>query len=179
MKEIIKSGWIDGPWMTEPDILSFRTADDLHAVIIRNRSSGNLCGYVGVTKSHPWHGKTYSSTVKITDDILEKKIDINKISVLSLFSQSLSGSNEDVRIDCLIQVHGGITYSDNGYKEYLEEPELWYFGFDCAHHGDLCPGYMRDYTHGTYRDIEYVKREIELLSKQLVEIDKASKEDGE
>lgn len=35
-------------------------------------------------------------------------------------------------------VHGGLTYSDNGnigYPDYIAN-NLWWFGFDCAHHRD-------------------------------------------
>lgn len=55
-------------------------------------------------------------------------------------------------------VHGGITYSEM-------EGETWWFGFDCAHAGDLIPGSPS--PGHTYKDIEYVKRECMKLAEQL------------
>lgn len=57
-------------------------------------------------------------------------------------------------------------------KELPADPVYW-LGFDCAHGGDLMPG-MRKYGHGIYlrseyRDIEYVKKEVTSLDKQLFE----------
>jgi hypothetical protein len=51
-----KTGWPDGPWMTEPDRLEWR-AHGLLCLIVRSDSTGALCGYVGVPPGHPWHGK--------------------------------------------------------------------------------------------------------------------------
>lgn len=51
------------------------------------------------------------------------------------------------------------------------EPErVWWFGFDCAHSGDVSPGY--DFKFGydrddSYKDIQYVKLEVTALAKQL------------
>jgi hypothetical protein len=66
-----------------------------------------------------------------------------------------------------IDVHGGLTY--NGYDD-----NIWIFGFDCGHHGDLIPYYIInddlykiiDIT-GTYRDMNYVISEVEQLAEQL------------
>ena len=55
---------------------------------------------------------------------------------------------------------------------HLPEPgepdHVWWFGFDCAHSGDVSPGYdgyLRD--HGTYKPIGYVERECARLAEQL------------
>lgn len=56
------------------------------------------------------------------------------------------------------------------------EPErVWWFGFDCAHSGDQCPGY-RELGVGlglpskrgeSYKDIHYAKNEVLSLARQL------------
>jgi len=63
--------------------------------------------------------------------------------------------NSDID-DIPVNVHGGITYSDGGI-----------IGFDCSHSGDCNP-----YTssNGTYRDMEYVKRECMNLADQIMEL---------
>lgn len=65
-------------------------------------------------------------------------------------------------IDLADGVHGGLTwagpFSDDGEG-------LWWLGFDCGHSGDFVPGapHMGD----TFRDLDYVKHETELLAEQL------------
>lgn len=66
------------------------------------------------------------------------------------------------------EVHGGITYED-GIK----------VGFDCSHSGDLVPhAQMRSFRSGrsnpyyeTYRNMAYVKGQLEHLAAQLRAVD--------
>jgi len=77
------------------------------------------------------------------------------------YNESGSGSG--------IMVHGGITY-DECTEDILT------IGFDCAHSGDFTPGFL--YTLGerfkrdgdTYKDVEYIRTELESVSKQIHEI---------
>jgi len=72
------------------------------------------------------------------------------------------------------EVHGGLTYSGECAGKICHvakegEPEhVWWLGFDCAHYGDLSPGFTdglgRD---GVYRDMEFVTREVEQLAEQF------------
>jgi hypothetical protein len=50
-----------------------------------------------------------------------------------------------------------------------EPDDVWWFGFDCAHIGDVCPGMTRHYQsdHEKYKDIRYVESEVASLAKQL------------
>ena len=143
--------WPDGPWMTEPDKLNWKTEAGLPGMIVRNRS-GALCGYVAVTKEHPLYRVEYSS---------------------GDWPDSPEGQ---------IDVHGGLTYSAacRGSICHVPEPgepdNVWWFGFDCAHCGDWTPAEMAPYLGSyrtmpggreQYRDIEYVKREVESLARQL------------
>jgi hypothetical protein len=162
----------DEAWKGEPDQHDFE-AHGLKCRIRRVSHSGHLCGYVGVPESHPWFGKGYSDNVPATTAQLEREIDINKMGVISLLCSDVP-TTEATRIDLLIDVHGGITYSDKGV-EHLDG--MWVFGFDCAHAGDLCPVMAEKYGssgYDTYRDFEYVKRETESLAGQLAGIGAAS-----
>ena len=170
-REIKKAAWARGEWDSESDLENFQTANGMAGAIIRVGYSGTLCGYVGVPAAHPWHGMEYGAEVLPTDDQLARPVDIDKISIISLFCSAGSDPADGSRIDCLIDVHGGLTYSGAGIAEYGEDPALWYFGFDCAHSGDFCPGmdaYYRD--GGTYRDMAYVRGEVESLAKQLAAV---------
>jgi hypothetical protein len=81
-----------------------------------------------------------------------------------------------------IEVHGGLTFAhgcghgDDPAKGICHisaegEPDhVWWFGFDCAHAWDLCPGYERDrpWTEDSvYRDQRYVEGEVRKLARQL------------
>jgi hypothetical protein len=149
-KPVDRAGWDNGPWDTEPDRVEFKTQVGLPAIVLRSRY-GNLCGYVGVTKEHPFYNRHYD--------------------------------------DPAVQVHGGLTYAAHCKPEFGichvpesgEDPDVYWFGFDCAHGGDLSPGMdallpadlkssncpsMRMFE--TYRSVEYVKGECEDLARQLV-----------
>jgi hypothetical protein len=129
--------------------------------------SGALCGYVGVTRAHPWHEADYTdlgSSPNVHGGLT--------------FSAPCTDHGDEASDIC----HVGST---NG--------PVWWFGFDCAHLGDQCPkteatlrqlGHnvayvtrkgkpIREVTHdgdGTYRTIAYVTNEVESLARQLSEV---------
>lgn len=144
MKELEydKTRWAPGPWFDEPDRLQFKTATGLPGLIVRNRF-GALCGYVAVESSHPFYGKDYDS------------LDVD--------------------------IHGGLTYADKCMEDgpichvpELDEPDdVWWFGFDCAHTGDQIPGiggYSEFPEWETYKNVDYVRAEVESLAQQLVSV---------
>ena len=118
----------------------------LKCYVKRHKSLQHLCGYVGVPKTHPWWGKGGGSTLCKHDGCYKH----------SIVAQ--------------LQVHGGLTFEG----EWKQFPGLWFFGFDCAHSGDLVPEALKFRTgynlDETYRDMEYVKAECRNLAKQLQEV---------
>lgn len=137
--EVNKKLWPEGPWMNEPHRMEWKNGD-LDCLAIRNKTMGFWCGYVGLKSGHPLYGKHYS-------DILE------------------------------IDAHGGLTYSDfcQGeichFNDNQEEHKLYWLGFDCAHAWDQYPlsqeilGFKDELS--MYRDLTYVKTEVENLALQL------------
>lgn len=82
--------------------------------------------------------------------------------------------------DFEIEVHYGLTFGGNCPPPTVENPVegsegYWWFGFDCAHAGDLTPcdaldgKYLEMQKQGgaVYRDFEYVKAEVKSLAEQL------------
>jgi hypothetical protein len=144
-----RSGWSTphGPWDAEPDKRQWMDPETGLPCLIRRGPSGALCGFVGVPREHPAHGEDYN--------------------------------------DVEVSVHGGLTFgsacrgsSENGHGichvvEPGEPDDVWWFGFDCAHSGDLCPQYHGRYSKydngDTYRDFAYVTAEVTSLAKQLKE----------
>lgn len=161
-----KTDWGDGPWQGEADKYQFPDpATGLPCLIVRN-GGGALCGYVGVSKGHPWFEKDYSEV------------------------ECGWPSDEDA-----VLVHGGLTYSNHCQPEaeegqgicHLVEPgeddNVWWLGFDCAHLDDVVPVYdkwrkaillqVEDFGRGnwgTYRDVAYLKAEIARLAKRAREV---------
>src|ERR1700679_923414 len=140
IKRVIdRSSWGAGPWSAEPDRLEWRTAVGYPGLMVRN-DMGNWCGYAAVLPDHP----------ALRRDDLESILD----------------------------VHGGVTYGPNrcqGDICHVPEPGApdagrW-IGFDCAHCGDRYN--LREnssggvYSGGVYRDVPYVRAEVEKLAAQL------------
>ena len=131
----------EGPWTTEPSRVEFEH-QGYPCLAVRNEVLFNWCGYVGLKPDHPMYGMNYD------------KVNVN--------------------------VHGGLTYSDYCRERIChkttDNDKLYWFGFDCAHHAmDYIPGGLMEsldsmqgtYSYRVYRDIRYVKHQIELLAEQL------------
>lgn len=151
--KVDRAGWPEGPWMQEPDRVQWRTRAGLPGLIVR-ASSGAWCGYVAVAPGHPLHAKGYEDA-------------------------------ED------ISVHGGLTFSGGCTGPICHVPapgepdEVHWFGFDCSHHGDWSPTHSyalwlsvgkpdwatlpdgNIWGHGTYRDLAFVRGQVERLAEQL------------
>ena len=59
----------------------------------------------------------------------------------------------------VFRVHGGLTYAGKKWND-----GRWYFGFDTGHPGDYIPALDNG---GTYRDMNYVKEQLESLVDQF------------
>lgn len=144
--KVERKGWPAGPWDNEPDYEQWTTRSGLPGLIVRNRL-GALCGYAALFADHQAYGK---------------KCD-----------------------DVDVEAHGGLTYSGkcSGHICHVPQPgqpdDVYWFGFDCSHAFDLSPGMHASLRqHGaidllpraeweTYRDMAYVRAEVEQLAEQL------------
>lgn len=107
-----KSAWGRGEWQQEPDKMQFADeATGLPCLIVRT-SLGHLCGYVGVTDAHPWHGKGYDDAIGACNENCDE------------------GYHSGHRIDSCISVHGGLTFADKcrthdeaAYATFLQRME--------------------------------------------------------
>jgi hypothetical protein len=69
-----------------------------------------------------------------------------------------------------IDVHGGVTYFQDAEESHGEMKEHFsdcdkVIGFDTAHYSDLVPS--MPYMRGTYKDVIFVRRELEKMVGQL------------
>lgn len=151
-KRIIpKSEWGEGPWQAEPDRYEF-SHQGFPCLAVRSDFTGAWCGYVAVPPGHPAYERRY------------EQVDVT--------------------------AHGGLTYSDHCQGHICHEPEpgqsdkVWWLGFDCAHCDDVQPalraslrilsGIPNPLPWGTYRTLEYVKKEIYELADQLAAMEKTN-----
>jgi len=115
------------------------------------------CGYVGVSAKHPLFGKDYSESPECLKRLWED-VKTGPVGGRGIISILLNSKNVP-RIDCVFDVHGSITFSGTGHWEGTN-PDLWFFGFDCAHYGDE----FEDWT------VDRVVSECEKLATQLAKV---------
>lgn len=131
--------------------------EGLRWIVVAN-SMGHRCGYVSVPEDHPWHGLGYNDPV----------------------NPLMDSDDWDNRIDCKLDVHGGVTYAERGTPVEGED-QGWWFGFDCAHAGDARdpsiadPETMKMWSgmppmsdHEVIRTTEFCEAECEGLARQIV-----------
>jgi hypothetical protein len=95
--------------------------------------------------------------------------------------RAMSGGSIDPTPENALSAHGGLTYANKCqaagpvcHKPAPGEPDdVWWFGFDCGHSGDWAPEiakFGRRHFNETYRDVGYVRAEVERLREQLSEL---------
>lgn len=152
---IDRTGWPSGPWDNEPDKVQWQDEKTgLPCLAVRNRLSGNWCGYVGLSDGHPWYGKDYNSP------------DVDVHGGLTFAGMCRPGNTEAVGI-CHVPGPG-------------QPDHVWWFGFDCAHAWDYSPldvkmaeerGYPFTISHdASYRSLAYVRNECTKLASQLAQV---------
>ena len=155
-----KSKWSRGEWDNEPDKAQWTDEKTGLPCLIVRGPAGALCGYVGVAEGHRFFAKEYSSCIK--DPPCEE----------SCYEHSPGAA---------LDVHGGITFSDfcaedreQGICHIPAEGEparVYWFGFDCAHSGDVSPKYDGKYGRiaefESYKPLQYVKNQCAELARQL------------
>jgi hypothetical protein len=159
------------PWWSEDNKVDFEESG-LKCALWRG-PLGHWCGYVGVPRSHPWYGKSYLDEVKPSSNMLGSRTSEDH-GAIDLLIAALGGGDpsERLSISLCMRVHGGLTYAEDCVPCEAASA-LWWFGFDCAHAGDLVPSLAeRDYSHEgeIYRDQQFVVSETQALAAQLARI---------
>lgn len=139
-----KSDWKSGQWQSEADYyywIDEKTAKN--CLIVRN-TFGCLCGYVGLTRTHKFYGLHYNE--------IEDELDYETS-------------------------YGGLTYSESCNDVICHQHDgddiTWWVGFDTSHSEDLMPnydGFTFDASNQTYKDVEFVVKEVEKLATTLTSL---------
>jgi len=142
-------------------------------IVLMYCDMGHRNGYVGIPDSHPLYGVEYDQSSDLLR--IDPEMTVGKRGIIPL----VCGDKENVRPDLYFDVHGSLTYSGGGDYPVKSDPQLWWFGFDCGHHGDGCdvsvmPESKRTFFASPYpvRSTEYVTAECNRLSEQLFLLEK-------
>lgn len=155
------------------------TKAGLRAVVLMT-SMGHRCGYVGVPVGHPLHGIEYSQPT----EALAPPADDEPVGKRGAISILIAATDPD-RLqspEIVFNVHGGLTYSNNHADYPAQSGGLWWFGYDCAHHGDArSDDYIASIPEekrwlyqdgGEHRALAYCEAECESLAEQIVRLTK-------
>ena len=141
-------------------------------------SMGHRCGYVKIPRGHYLYGKSYSEQLNIKFNTLKNE-SIGKRNPITLFCSSSLKAKDNVSMDLLFDVHGGITFSGKFSKDVMNK-KGWWIGFDCAHSGDCGDISIMDKEHkkmkekynlsnrGVVRTKDYVEQECKNLIDQII-----------
>lgn len=136
-----KSDWPRGEWDSEPDKIQWQDEETGLPCLIVRQHNGYLCGYVGVTEGHPWHGGSYD------------RPDVSVHCGLTFAGPCMTNADEA---------------SDICHKTGDGEPDnVWWLGFDCAHAWDAYPLESYKNSKAEYRNVAYVTEECRALARQL------------
>ena len=173
------------PWETEPSVDRWE-AYGFRCMILRTHAeTANLCGYVGVKRDHPLYGVRLGERSTRLEYLLKRRMnetyDSNRVPIGTIL-KGLAGMDIEPTPESALSVHGGLTFAAKGRRKTPWDRSRFWFGFDCAHAGDLLPGFISLYRRlseergagnlfrtmaGVYRDFNYVRVETERLAAQL------------
>ncbi len=158
-----------GPWDDEPSEVNFE-ASGLKCVL-RRGPMGAWCGYVGIPNFHPLFGHDYNEECEALNDLCNRvmKGPVGKRGVVPLFCAGLRDGKAIARPDLVFDVHGSITYASDRPGGASSKSDLWWFGFDCSHAGDLSPK-LPTFGDEQYRTVQYARSETESLAGQLASV---------
>lgn len=141
---------------------------------IVNSSGGWRNGYVEIPKDSLFFGKNYTDKLPISKSVLDNE-PVGKRNPISIFCYN----GEDITMDILFNVHGGITFADDGLG-CVDKKDAWFIGFDCNHLGDAKDVSIMDeqgekfhkefgnFADDIIRTEEYVEEELKSLVDQII-----------
>lgn len=139
-----------GPWSHEPfDYMVWVDSLTGYTCAMKRNHGGAWCGYVYVPEEHP----------------------------VNAYDGDAEGRDLTMGNPVWLDVHGGVTWHGHmAVPDGLADGMA--VGFDCAHLGDLIPGYVVERNHpdvpsvlrdGEYRSSHYVLAEVRKLAQQIHE----------
>ena len=121
---------------------------------------GYRCGYVAIPQGNILYGKQMTSRLPIKLDDLQDKEDNKRSPINTLMLAFDDESENSIRVCDYFNVHGGITWFEDGTTNHpVEGTNYYWIGFDCGHYRD---GRDWDLVEKLWGDKESVQRRIKI-----------------
>jgi hypothetical protein len=143
-----KQNFPPGKWMSEPDLCVWE--NELPCLAIRDMSMGIWKGFVAINDKHPFYGKSVDDLLKTPEGM-----------------------------DVFTSVYGGLSGAGRLPAKYKEHAKNhWWIGIETSQGGDLMPLLKLDTdpnmakmtSHQTYKDLRFIRREVNKLAKYVSQI---------
>ena len=148
MKQFLINETGDEEWLHEPDLVIWD--QDIYRCIVRRIAGfggGYLCGYVSfseeITKLFYQHRRYYS------DHIL---------------------CHGGITLDDILETKPEVEILPNLLGDISTNIKYRMIGFDCNRNRDLNPTFLYTTNPGIYRNVEFMKKDIQLIIRQLEEL---------
>lgn len=164
----------DGPWTDEADKVAWIDQETGLGCIMLRQSDGTLSGYVGVPPSHPLFGFEADALPVGLASGIHGGLTYARPCEVNRFERRAHGQPREERYTVChttyvrhVQEYRTVqTTSDE-----FEHEDLWWFGFDTSHPGDLVPKPQLGGHHrrgGVYRDQAFVYANVVELARVLI-----------
>lgn len=160
----------DGPWNDEADKVAWVDAETGLGCILLRQENGTISGYVGVPTHHPLFGFEADAVPAEISNIVHGGLTYGKACEVNRFDRMAWGEPRRERYTVchvtrtrLVQEYRTVQTTDDEFHE-----DLWWFGFDTSHPGDLVPrGRNERHKGNVYRDQAFVYANCIALARKL------------
>lgn len=171
----------DGPWTGEADKVAWIDEHTGLGCIMLRQTNGTLSGYVGVPPSHPLFGFEPDALPVALASGIHGGLTYAKPCEVNRFERRAHGRPREERYTVChttyvrhVQKYRTVQTTNDEF----EHEDLWWFGFDTDHPGDLVPKPRLGGEHrrgGVYRDQAFAYANVLELARLLTAADDARK----
>lgn len=174
----------DGPWNDEADKVSWVDEETGLGCIMLRQVDGTISGYVGVGPEHPLFGFRKDAVPIDIAHVVHGGITYAKACEANRFGRVAWGDPRRERYTVChttfvrtIQDYRTVRTTENGF----DHEDLWWFGFDTSHPGDLVPKARNVNRHDgdAYRDQGFVYGNCIALARKLQSLIRGTPDDDD
>ncbi|MEE4209563.1 MAG: hypothetical protein V2I43_09885 [Parvularcula sp.] len=160
----------EGPWRHEADKIAWIDADTGLGCIMLRQENGTISGYVSVPPHHPLFGYQADAVPVAISNTVHGGVTYGKACEVNRFARKAWGEPRKERYTVchvthvrMVQDYRTVQTTEDEFHE-----DLWWFGFDTSHPGDLVPKGRKERRKGdVYRDQTFVYANCTTLARKL------------
>lgn len=160
----------NGPWNNEADKVAWVDAETGLGCIMLRQQDGTISGYVSVPPHHPLFGYQADAVPVAISSTVHGGLTYGKACEVNRFDRKAWGKPREERYTVchvthvrLVQKYRTVQTTEDEFHE-----DLWWFGFDTSHPGDLVPKSRNERHKGdVYRDQAFVYANCIALARKL------------